>query len=313
VKNSYQKPSFSQKPGFYGCKMIDKEKVQLDQLVDAVLKSSRYKSACEDFIRNIGQKELAKQRNLKEAIKATKNKLHQVSGTYLDSGANYAVWLDELREASQKWEVESGKWEVKRSGKEEVGSGWTNRDNLLKVCERIMNYHSSTRERLQILDQFYHTTLTKLAPIRSVIDVACGFNPLSIPWMPLAEDVEYYAYDIYHDMMKFIDEFMTIIHVKGHTQVCDMTQFCPTDKVEMALILKAMPCLEQVDKSAGFRLLDMINADHILVSFPVHSLGGRDKRMVINYEARFRKLVANKNWSIKRFEFATELAFLVTK
>jgi hypothetical protein len=35
--------------------------------------------------------------------------------------------------------------------------------------------------------------------------------------------------------------------------------------------------------------------------------------MPTNYEARFRELVAGKDWSIKRFEFATELAFLISK
>lgn len=264
---------------------------QLNGLVDAVLMSSKYKSVREDFIRSIGSRELAKQRNLKEAIKATKNKLHQVGGAYLDSGINYAVWLDELREAYQ--------------------SG--NRDDFLKVCARIMQHHSSTRERLQILNQFYATTLADLSPLRTVLDVACGLNPLSIPWMPLAENVEYYAYDIYQDMMDFLNEFMAIIHVQGHAQACDVIQFCPTRKVDVAFILKTIPCLEQVDKSAGLRLLDTINADYLLVSFPVHSLGGRNKGMLINYEARFRDLVANKTWSIERFEFATELAFLVAK
>ena len=81
----------------------------------------------------------------------------------------------------------------------------------------------------------------------------------------------------------------------------------------MALILKTIPCLEQLDKTAGLRLLETIQAEHILVSFPVHSLGGRSKGMVENYEARFHALVQGKRWAIQRFEFATELAFLVTK
>ncbi len=52
---------------------------------------------------------------------------------------------------------------------------------------------------------------------------------------------------------------------------------------------------------------------HLLVSFPVHSLGGRHKDMIANYESHFRELVANEDRLIRRFEFATELVFLVTK
>jgi len=264
---------------------------QLDRLVEAVLMASKYKRVCEDFIRNIGSRELAKRRNLKEAIKATKGKLHQVGGAYLDSEVRYAVWLAQLREAAQS------------------GS----RDDLLRVCVRIMSHHSSTRERLGILDQFYTAILADLSPIRRVIDVGCGFNPLAIPWMPLADDVEYYAFDIYQDLVDFLNEFLASLQVRGCAQACDVIQFCPGYQVDVAFILKTLPCLEQVDQSASFRLLDTINADHLLVSFPVQSLGGRKKGMAVNYEARFRELMSQRPWSVKKFDFATELAFLVTK
>jgi 16S rRNA (guanine(1405)-N(7))-methyltransferase len=92
-----------------------------------------------------------------------------------------------------------------------------------------------------------------------------------------------------------------------------MRQFVPPEKVEVAFLLKTIPCLEQIDRSAGLRLLEAVNADHVLVSFPVRSLGGFDKGMADHYKARLRELLAGKDWPVKRFEFATELAFLVDK
>jgi 16S rRNA (guanine(1405)-N(7))-methyltransferase len=74
-----------------------------------------------------------------------------------------------------------------------------------------------------------------------------------------------------------------------------------------------VPCLEQVDKSAGQRLLDTLDTAHLLVSFPVHSLGGRSKGMAATYTAHFRQLVAGRGWRIERFEFATELVFRISK
>jgi hypothetical protein len=35
--------------------------------------------------------------------------------------------------------------------------------------------------------------------------------------------------------------------------------------------------------------------------------------MRANYEAQFSQLVAGKGWAIRRFDFSTELAFLITK
>lgn len=268
-----------------------REQHQLDQLLEAVLASAKYRHIDSDFIRDIGMQELAKRHHLKEAIKATKNKLHQVAGAYLEEIPRYPSWLNELKQAS-------------RSG---------NKDQLLAVCRSIMSHHASTRERLPLLEQFYTTILDRIAPVNSVIDVACGLNPLAIPWMPLAEQAEYYAYDIYQDMMDFLNEGIPLLGVQGHAQVCDVIHYSPAHRAGVAFLLKAIPCLEQVDKSAGQRLLETINADHLVVSFPAHSLGGRKKGMVLNYEAHFEELVANKGWSIKRFEFPGELAFLITR
>ena len=271
--------------------MDEVDSQQVDRLTEAVLASSKYKRIDVDFVKYIGKQELFRHRNLKEAIKSTKNKLHQVGGAYRTSAPRYSVWLDKLKFA-------------KRSGNEE---------HFLDTCKWIMQYHSSTRERLPILEQFYITIFAKLPPINSIIDIACGLHPLAIPWMPLSEHVQYFAYDIYEDMIGFLNDSLALMAVQGSGKVSDVIQSCPTQKVDVAFILKAIPCLEQVDKSAGLRLLETINADHLVVSFPAHSLAGKNKGMVTNYESRFYKLVEPEPWSIQRFEFPHELVFLIGK
>ncbi len=271
--------------------MIDPNNPKLAQLVEAVHASRKYRHVSEAFISSIGTRELERGESLKEAIKATKNKLHQVGAAFLDDEMSYASWLAELRLAA-------------RSGDRQV---------LRDACARIMLHQSSTRERLPILDQFYPTILADLPPVHTLLDVACGLNPLAIPWMPLAAHATYYAYDIYQDMMDFLNAGMKFFEVEGLAQARDVIQSPPQQKVDLALILKALPCIEQVDKSAALRLLSEINAEYLLVSFPAQSLGGRRRGMAVNYEARFRALLADKDWSIKRFEFASELAFLITK
>jgi len=271
--------------------MSEVENQQVQQLVEAVLASSKYKCIDIGFIEFVGTQELSKHRNLKEAIKATKNKLHQVGGAYQTSTPRYSLWLDELKFA-------------KRSGDEK---------HFRETCQWIMQHHASTRERLPFLEQFYSTIIAHLPSINSVIDVASGLHPLAIPWMLLHEDVQYFAYDIYEDMIDFLNESLALMPVKGSAEVRDVIHSCPTQKVDVAFILKAIPCLEQVDRSAGLRILEAINADHLVVSFPAHSLGGKHKGMMPNYESRFYKLVAHKSWSIQRFEFPGELAFLVSK
>ncbi len=257
----------------------------LSSLVAAVRSGRSYRAIVPALVARIGRGELAKGRKIPEAVKATKRKLHQVAGAYLDMGVRYERWLEELRRGA------------------EVGE-------LRQACAQVMRYHASTRERLPVLDSFYTTLLEGLPPVRSVLDVGCGLNPLALPWMPLAPEAEYVAYDIYEDMAAFLNAFFALAPVQGKAEALDITGLAPTKRFDLALILKTVPCLEQIDKDASARLLDAVRADCLLISFPVHSLGGRDKGMWQNYEARFDEL-EGRNWQAERFEFKTELVFRI--
>lgn len=261
----------------------------VEHLVETVRSSSKYRQVCAEVVRNVGARELASRRNLKEAIKATKNKLHQIGAAYLPAQMHYEQWLEELRHAARSSE-----------------------SDLRAACLRIMGYHASTRERLPILERFYLTTLRGIGPVHSVLDVACGFNPLAIPWMGLPE-AAYFAYDMYEDLTAFLGSFLILVGRPGRAEARDVLYGLPSEAVDLAYLLKAIPCLEQLDKSAGSRLFETIKARHLLISFPVVSLGGKDRHMVANYEARFRELVGGKGWAVQRFAFESELAFLVSK
>jgi 16S rRNA (guanine(1405)-N(7))-methyltransferase len=277
---------------------MDKQ-TDLERLLDGVLASNKYRDISPDLVRSIGTQELQKRRSVKEALKATKNKLHQVAGAYLlpngelstNADTTYTQWLSDLHIATQTG----------------------NRVAIQQTSLQIMTNHASTKERLPILDQFYSTLFADLPPIHSVLDIACGLNPLALPWMPLAGDITYYAYDIYQHMMNFLSAYMQFMHIQGHAEARDVIQSCPTQTVDLALVLKVLPCLEQIDKQAAHTLLHTLNARHIIVSYPIHSLGGKNKGMAQYYEAHFHALLANQSWQVKRFEFATELVFILEK
>jgi 16S rRNA (guanine(1405)-N(7))-methyltransferase len=95
--------------------------------------------------------------------------------------------------------------------------------------------------------------------------------------------------------------------------VCDLTADCPKQEVQVAFLLKTIPCLEQMDKTIGLRLLDEINAEHLLISFPTHSLHGKNKGMVKHYRNHFEELAAGRGWEIRSYQYDEELAFLVSR
>jgi 16S rRNA (guanine(1405)-N(7))-methyltransferase len=173
--------------------------------------------------------------------------------------------------------------------------------------------HASTQEREAIPATFFYETLADLGHLESVLDLASGLNPLNIASMPVASGCTYWAVDVYADMVDYLNLFFSHFELKGKASLCDLTQNIPGQEVQVAFLIKTIPCLEQIDKNAGQRLLEGIKAPNILVSFPSRSLGGRPKGMIQNYEAHFNQLIAGKGWQVTRFEFPGELAFLVRK
>ncbi len=67
-------------------------------LIEAVSSSTKYRQVSPDLIRTVGQRELAIRPSWKAAVKATKNKLHQVGGAYQVTKPDYADALALLRD-----------------------------------------------------------------------------------------------------------------------------------------------------------------------------------------------------------------------
>ncbi|GIV76883.1 MAG: 16S rRNA methyltransferase [Litorilinea sp.] len=260
----------------------------LARLVEQVLASKKYATIQPELIRTIGAQELAKRRSLKEAVKATRNKLHQTVGAYREGQAPpYDAWLAQLHQCPP----------AERS----------------QLCRRLLTHHASTRERLPILDEFYGRLFAGLPPIRTLLDLACGLNPLTAPWMGLPPGARYLAWDVDYAQMAFLQQALALLGVAGDVAVHNLLAPLPPHQADVALLLKTLPCLEQVDKTIGLRLLDGIHAPVIFVSFPAQSIGGRAKGMAANYTAHFLELVASRPWAVTRFDFATEVVFRVVK
>ncbi len=263
----------------------------LDKLEAAISQTAKYRHLDRDVVRRVGARELAIRPNLKAAIKATKTALHQAGGAFFDGPVDYDAALARLQEAAV---------------------AGPDSEPFREASRATMAAHTSTRERLPILDTFFAETLGSLPPVRSVIDIAAGLNPLARPWMPLDPAAVYIAIDMYSDMVAFLNEAMPLSG-PGRAAMGDVIADPPRQPADVALILKTLPCLETADKNAPARLLDAVEARWLLVSFPAQSLTGRRKGQAAHYESRFRALLDERGWPAQRFEFETELAFLVKK
>ena len=269
----------------------ESEKSPLEILVQSAREGVKYRDLCQELVARIGARELQVRRSPKEALKETRNSLHQIAGAYLACRPRYDRWLETFTAARAS----------------------ENSDDWPETCARMMRLHASTAERLPYVSEFYAALFDGLPPVRSVLDLACGFNPLAISQMPLAPNAAYYALDIYGDMMRFFADYFTLAQINGTAQTADVAAGTEFPETDIALILKFLPVLEQQERGSSLRFLQNIPAKILIVSFPTRTLAGYHKGMAESYESRFFTLIAAENWNIERFEFPGELCFRVAK
>jgi 16S rRNA (guanine(1405)-N(7))-methyltransferase len=241
-------------------------------------------------VRRIAAQEWARRRALKPAVKATKAKLHQVWGAY-EAPVDYARELDALRAAY-------------------AGEGV---EGVRSACRRLLGLHASTRERLPILEGFYTRIYARTGKPRALLDLACGLNPLSVPWMDLPSGTSYHAYDIDGERTVFLGRVIELMGFSGGARLQDVLVDPPTGGADVALLLKSVPCLEQQQRGGTLALLDALDVAHVVVSYPVHTLGRRRVGMPEHYARAFDDMLAARSWGVARLDFRSELVYVVDK
>jgi 16S rRNA (guanine(1405)-N(7))-methyltransferase len=259
------------------------------QVVAMVRASAKYRHIDPALVEVLAARQVAAGMRPKDAAKAVKNKLHQVAGAYQVEPLHDDTWLAEVRRCVQQG------------------------TDLRPLCRAQMARHASTRERLPILDEFYSAVFAGLPPVRSLLDLACGLNPLALPWMALAPGATYWACDIYADQVELLNHWFGVVGQAGQAFLCDLVNSTPPHQADVALLLKAIPCLQQVDREVGGHLLAAVDAPTLIVSYPAHSLGGRKHGMPEQYAAQFARLVEGRPWQIETFHFPTELVFRIRR
>jgi 16S rRNA (guanine(1405)-N(7))-methyltransferase len=232
---------------------------------------------------------LSRHKKRGDGIKAVRKKLHQIVALYLGD-PDYAKALNELETAVQS----------------------ANPELLKASCSHIMSTHATTRERLPMLDTFYRQIFEVTGKPGTLLDIACGLNPLSFPWMNLPTATHYYAYDIHQKRVTFLNQFFSLLGLLPLAKFQDVLTHFPEEKADVAFIFKEVHRFERRRQGCTLPLLDALQVHYIVVSFPTKSLSGR-RDLAGQYHQLFYDMVKGRPWPVTEIEFEDELIFCVDK
>jgi len=286
-------------------KKKSKERDIIDDITKEIKKKKVLSSLSDDFVKRLlleffkeypqirtnleAHPKFLKSKDYKFLLKDIRKNLHDIYGVFI---------LDKKDLSSLKEHMK----EVKKIDNE-----------ALELHREILLTHKSSAERLNDYSFIYEKIFSITGKPKNILDLACGLNPLSFPWMNLKK-VYYYASELTFEDSKFIQDYFDLM--KGYTDLegkafaMDLLNLKKLPEVDICFLLKTLDSLEDLERNYSETLLKKIPAKFIVVSFPTMSIGGKN---TIKQRGWFFRMMRNLNYSAETFEIENELFYIIKK
>jgi hypothetical protein len=265
------------------------EPIKVKQLITSIKEKRELRDLDDNFVKEELKRYFLRNNKTFLVIKETKERLNTKSTAY-------------------KLIVKEVRAKLRRS----YGLFRTEKDFLKeKDFDKILNLHSSTKERLN----FYHKLYDKIFKItgkpKTILDLGAGVNPLSYNY--LKTNLEYYAYDLSKEEVKIINRFFKEKKIKGNAKILDLlniNKIKQLPKVDLAFLFKMTDVL---DKGKGHKtsedIIKAIPTKHVVVSFPTLTISGKP----MNHPRRgwIEMMCKRLNYNFKVLTFENEIFYVI--
>ena len=252
--------------------------------LDRLLQSKNYRDVCPDTVRRVWAACSQRYKKPRDAEKAACEALHGITGAFMTP--------QEARQLAYDMHA----WHCNPTD---------------PGLERMLSRHASTRERLPVAetDALYARLFEITGRPQSVLDLACGINPLYLG----ARGVDATGVDISGSAVEAVNRFGEVYHRPVRAICADL--LCPgaipMGHFDMALLFKLLPLLERQRTGAAMDVMNAVDADRLVVSFPTRTLGGRNVGMAAQYSDWMAGHIPPGRAVAGRFGTGNELFFIL--
>ncbi len=185
-----------------------------------------------------------------------------------------------------------------------------------KLVDEILSTHASAKERLPVYNTLYKKIFAVTGKPRVILDLGCGINPFSFPYMGLKK-CAYLAYDINEEEINILNQYFSLLRRKipyfeGRAAAADIQQMPKIPPADICFLFKMTDVL---DKNKGHKateeMLKRIPARHIVVSFATKTMSG--KKMTAPRRNWMEWLCKRLGYEFTILEFENELFYVVKK
>ena len=258
----------------------------MQSLIEEIKDKKELRALSPDFVGSIAKELLEKRKaNLekkserKAFIKEVRSVLHSVYGVFKKS--KYAKRNKLLKEIAGVDDIETH--------------------------NKILRLHRSTKERLPYYSMAYDRIFSITGKPKTILDLGCGLNPLSLPYMKLKE-VTYYASELTEEDTKFIQDYIDSMRIKGKAFQMDLTRIDKLPTADICFMFKLLDTLETLKWDVTKTILERIDARWIVASFPLKTLGGK-KSISKKRLAWFERAIEGHKY--ETFEIPNEIFYVI--
>ena len=262
----------------------------IKKMTDRVLASRKYAAMDlpRETIHDLIRQEIAAGKQPKEVERSMREKLHQIIAPYLGD-PDYAAEEKLLAEAASQGDAAVEDW-----------------------CMRMLAVHTSSKERIPHLKDFDQAVFRLIGTPRSILDVACAFNPFAFPWMGLPKTTAYHAYDLHSPRVRLINSFFRAYGMEPLAEVRDILLAPPETPADTAFFFKEAHRFESRKKGCNRNFWISLPVKTIVVTLPAENLTGQHQ-MRERQRDLVRKNIDGLGWTLEETEIAEEMIFVIRK
>lgn len=201
--------------------------------------------------------------------------------------------------------------------KEKLRQHQLDSEEILELHKKVLSSHRSTKERLEIYPQLYKKIFSITIKPSIILDLGCGLNPISYPWMKLGQ-IRYYAVDVNEQDLELVKKYFNIAGINGFTKKLNLQNaqkeliLKDFPKADVCFLFKVIESLELIkNHKLSEKLVAQIQAKWLVVSFATKTLSGRPmKKIKRNW---FEQMLIRLNFKFRIIIEQNEIFYICNK
>ncbi len=188
-----------------------------------------------------------------------------------------------------------------------------------RALKELLSLHHSTLERLPFYEQMYQEIFRRTGEPKTILDLGCGLNPLSLPLMGLSE-VRYLAYDISKQELAVLDYFFSRVRqqyrgIDASARILDIGDVEAVRHLMSSDVCFMFKVTDHLDRGKGHKktedILKVVPARFVVMSFATKTMSG--KEMTAPRRGWVEYLCNRLGYSFEVLKFDGEIVYVVRK